>query len=66
MKTKTIDEELPVTKEGLYIYIKGMEKALAPVESQRMMMRNRLKKAREIMEKINNYSINSSAKRKEG
>ena len=48
----TIDEELPVTKEGLHIYIKEMEKALKPVESQYRKMINRLKQARKIIGKL--------------
>lgn len=53
MKTlDKLEDEIPVTKEGLDVYIKEMEKAFKPVRLQYNRMDDLLKKAKQYREKM--------------
>lgn len=49
---KTLEEEIPVTKDGLHIYIKGIQKELETKEPIVKHLRLALKKAQERLEKM--------------
>lgn len=53
MRDKTIDEEIPVTKEGLLIYQKGIQKELDKYESVVKRLRNVLKQVDFHLERMN-------------
>ena len=52
MKQKTIDEEIPVTKEGLLIYKKGIQKELEKIEPIYHRLKHVERRINEILEKI--------------
>lgn len=52
MNQKTIDEEIPVTKEGLEIYRKGLQKELDRIEPVYKRLNNVLARVDKIMEKM--------------
>lgn len=52
MYQKTIDEEIPVTKEALEIYRKGLQKELDKIESIYNRLVSVLKRVNIIMEKM--------------
>lgn len=52
MKSGTMTEEIPATREGLSEYIKLLEKAFGPVSSEYHRMEKALTEARRRLEKI--------------
>lgn len=52
MKEKTIDEEIPVTKEDLLLYRKGLEKELDTWEARLKRIKLALKRTDEYLEKM--------------
>lgn len=54
MKEKTIDEEIPVTDEGLSIYYQGLKKEMSKVEPTYKRLKLVMNKVEEILDKKRN------------